>query len=130
MKQTFPASTASHPCERNGRVRESPCSPFLYALLQLGSGGAVRSFVPWGKWKGWQTERVLSGPVGLALIWMMLLGPGYRVLHLRAARARRAFGRTGPRVYRNAVRLASSVGLWVRLRSSSWRWLDEFSARF
>jgi hypothetical protein len=52
-----------------------PFSPFCYALLQLGSGGAIALFCAWGTRKGWAIERVLSGLFCLALIWMMLLGP-------------------------------------------------------
>jgi len=52
-----------------------PFPPFAYALLQLGSGGAVALFCGWGKRKGWAIERVLIGLFCLALIWMMLLGP-------------------------------------------------------
>jgi len=52
-----------------------PLLPFLYTLLQVGSGGAVALFCMWGKWKGWVIERVLIGLFCLSLNWMMLLGP-------------------------------------------------------
>jgi hypothetical protein len=52
-----------------------PFPPFLYTLLQLGSGGIVALFCILGKWKGWVIERVLIGLFCLALVWMMLLGP-------------------------------------------------------
>jgi Glycosyltransferase family 87 len=52
-----------------------PLLPFLYTLLQVGSGGAVAVFCIWGKWKDWVIERMLIGLFCLSLIWMMLLGP-------------------------------------------------------
>ena len=57
------------------RIGHLPFPPFLYTLLQLGSGGAVALFCIWGKWKGWVIERELIGLFCLAVIWMMLLGP-------------------------------------------------------
>jgi glycosyl transferase family 87 len=53
-----------------------PFSPFLYTLVQVGSGGAVALFCAWAKWKrDWPAERLLAGIFCLASIWMTLLGP-------------------------------------------------------
>ena len=56
-------------------IAHLPIDRWLYTLIQLGTGAALALFSLWGKWRQWDTVRVLSGLFVLASIWMVLWGP-------------------------------------------------------
>src|SRR5215469_3392480 len=52
-----------------------PITPTIYRLIQLGTAGALALFCAVQTWKGWATDRVLTGLFCLASTWMTLCGP-------------------------------------------------------
>ena len=56
-------------------VAHLPITPWVYTLIQVGTGGALAVLCLWGKWRRWETERVLTTLFFLVSIWMVLCGP-------------------------------------------------------
>ncbi|MBV9130166.1 MAG: DUF2029 domain-containing protein, partial [Verrucomicrobia bacterium] len=56
-------------------VGHLPIPPKIYAMIQLGTAGALALFCAVQTWKGWAKNRVLIGLFSLASVWMALCGP-------------------------------------------------------
>jgi Glycosyltransferase family 87 len=52
-----------------------PVSPWVYTLIQVGTGGGLALLCLWGKCRHWKTERVLTTLFFLVSVWMVLCGP-------------------------------------------------------
>jgi Glycosyltransferase family 87 len=52
-----------------------PIQPWFYSLIQAGTGGAMALLCIWGRWKKWNSERLLIGLFFLGSVWMPLCGP-------------------------------------------------------
>jgi len=52
-----------------------PVMPWVYTLLQLGTGSGLALLCLWGKSRHWETERMLTTLFFLVSIWMVLCGP-------------------------------------------------------
>ena len=50
-----------------------PC--WVYILIQVGTGAGLALLCRWGKWRHWETERVLTTLFFLVSVWMVLCGP-------------------------------------------------------
>ena len=71
-------------------VGRLPIQPWLYSLIQIGTGAAAALFCIWGTWKNWKIERVLIGLFFLSSVWMPLCGPATNVI-LTCSGFRRSF---------------------------------------
>lgn len=52
-----------------------PIPPWLYTLVQLGTGAGLALFCIWGKRRRWRDERLLTALFFLVSVWMVLCGP-------------------------------------------------------
>jgi Glycosyltransferase family 87 len=56
-------------------IAHLPIPPWCYAIIQFSTGGLIALFGLWGRWKGWNIQRLLCGQFFLVSIWMTLCGP-------------------------------------------------------
>ena len=56
-------------------IAHLPIPSWIYALIQLSTGGLIALLCIWGKWKAWNFQRILCSLFFLVSIWMTLCGP-------------------------------------------------------
>ena len=56
-------------------IAHLPIPSWVYTLIQVGTGGGLAMLCLWGKWRRWESDRLLTTLFFLVSIWMVLCGP-------------------------------------------------------